>query len=119
LNPSRTPPEAPRRDDVLVHGRRRRPVAERVSAERAGDGTRQPSTDTTGPTAPGNLAAFDIDGCETWLLWAEPVDDFDPEYAILYEVHVNGVFDGAQLDTDRWVTCGTESSNTFTVQAIR
>jgi hypothetical protein len=34
-------------------------------------------------------------------------------------VHVNGVFDGAQLDTDRWVTCGTESSNTFTVQAIR
>jgi hypothetical protein len=80
--------------------------------------TTQPSTDTTGPTAPGNLAAFDIDGCETWLFWAESVDDVDPEYAILYEVHVNGVFDGAQLDTDRWVTYGTESSNTFTVQAI-
>lgn len=80
--------------------------------------TTQPSTDTTGPTAPGNLAAFDIDGCETWLFWAESVDDVDPEYAILYEVHVDGVFDGAQLDTDRWVTYGTESSNTFTVQAI-
>jgi hypothetical protein len=61
-----------------------------------------------GSTAPGNLAAFDIDGCETWLLWAESVDDVDPEYAILYEVHVSGVFDGAQLDTDRWVTYGTE-----------
>jgi hypothetical protein len=31
---------------------------------------------------------------------------------------VNGVFDGAQLDTDRWVTHGTQASNTFTVEAI-
>jgi hypothetical protein len=57
--------------------------------------TTQPTTDTTGPTAPGNLSAFDF-GCETWLFWDESVDDVDPQFAILYEVYVNGVFDGAQ-----------------------
>jgi hypothetical protein len=33
-------------------------------------------------------------------------------------VYVNGVFDGSQIDTDRWITYGTQSSNTFNVQAI-
>jgi hypothetical protein len=75
------------------------------------------STDTTGPTAPGNLYAFDF-GCETWLFWEESVDDVDPQFAILYEVHVNGVFDGALLGIDRWITYGTQASNTFSVQAI-
>ncbi len=79
--------------------------------------TTQPTIDTTGPTAPGNLYAFDF-GCETWLFWDKSADDVDPQYAILYEVYVNGVFDGAQLDIDRWITYGTQSSNTFTVQAI-
>jgi hypothetical protein len=74
-------------------------------------------TDTKGPTAPGNLNAWDF-GCETWLFWNKSVDDVDPQSAILYEVRVNGVFDGQQLDTDRWITYGTQSSNTFTVQAI-
>lgn len=79
--------------------------------------TTQPTTDTTGPTAPGNLYAFDF-GCETWLFWNESVDDVDPQYAILYEVYVNGVFDGAQTDIDRWITYGTQPSNTFSVQAV-
>jgi hypothetical protein len=80
--------------------------------------TTRPSTDTTGPTAPGNLVASNIDGCETWLFWNKSVDDVDSQYAILYEVYVNGVFDGAQIDTDGWITYGTETSNTFSVQAI-
>jgi fibronectin type III domain protein len=75
------------------------------------------STDTAGPTAPGNLNVWDF-GCETWLFWDESVDDVDPQYAILYEVRVNGVFDGAQLDIDRWITYGTQASNTFSVQAV-
>jgi hypothetical protein len=75
------------------------------------------STDTTGPTAPGNLYAFDF-GCETWLFWDESVDDVDPQAAISYEVRVNGVFDGAALGIDRWITYGTQSSNTFSVQAV-
>jgi hypothetical protein len=79
--------------------------------------TTQPSTDTAGPTAPGNLYAFDF-GCETWLFWDKSVDDVDPQLALVYEVYVNGVFDGAQLDTDRWITYGTQTSNTFSVQAI-
>ena len=79
--------------------------------------TTSPSTDTTGPTAPGNLYAFDF-GCETWLFWDESVDDVDPQVAIRYEVRVNGVFDGAQTGIDRWITYGTQTSNTFTVQAV-
>ena len=79
--------------------------------------TTQPSTDTTAPTAPGNLYAFDF-GCETWLFWDESVDDVDPQYAILYEVRVNGVFDGAQNNIDRWITYGTQSTNTYSLQAI-
>jgi hypothetical protein len=79
--------------------------------------TTQPSADTTGPTAPGNLYAFDF-GCETWLFWDESVDDVDPQFAILYEVYVNGVFDGALTGIDRWITYGTQTSNTFSVQAV-
>jgi hypothetical protein len=75
------------------------------------------STDTTGPTAPGNLSAFDF-GCETWLFWDESVDDVDPQSALSYEVRVNGVLDGAQLGIDRWITYGTQTSNTFSVQAV-
>jgi hypothetical protein len=79
--------------------------------------TTQSNTDTTGPTAPGNLYAFDF-GCETWLFWDKSVDDVDPQYAIRYEVLVNGVFDGTQTDIDRWITYGTQTTNTFSVQAI-
>jgi len=79
--------------------------------------TTQPTTDTTAPTAPGNLSASDF-GCETWMFWNKSVDGVDPQVAILYEVYVNGVFDGAQTDIDRWITYGTQASNTFSVQAV-
>jgi chitinase len=74
-------------------------------------------SDTTGPTAAGNLSAFDF-GCETWLFWDKSTDDVDPQAAILYEVRVNGLFDGSQLDIDRWIAYGTQSSNTFSVRAV-
>src|SRR5215208_4295584 len=79
--------------------------------------TTQPTTDTSGPTAPGNLSAFDF-GCETWLFWDDSVDDVDPQYAIFYEVRVNGISDGGGTAIDRWITYGTQSSNTYSVQAI-
>ena len=79
--------------------------------------TTHPTTDTTGPTAPGNLYAFDF-GCETWLFWEKSVDDVDSQSAIRYEVRVNGVFDGAQNNIDRWITYGTQSTNTYSVQAV-
>jgi hypothetical protein len=77
----------------------------------------QANTDTTGPTAPGNLSAFDF-GWETWLSWDQPTDDVDPQAAIRYEIRVNGVLDGAQNATDRWITYGTQATNTYSVQAI-
>jgi hypothetical protein len=79
--------------------------------------TTQPTSDTTGPSAPGNLVAWDF-GCETWLFWDRSVDDVDPQVSIRYEVFVNGVPDGSQTNADRWITYGTQSSNTFSVQAI-
>jgi hypothetical protein len=79
--------------------------------------TTQASTDTSPPSAPGNLYAFDF-GCETWLFWDSAVDDVDPQAAILYEVRVNGVFDDAAANIDRWISYGTQSTNTYTVQAI-
>jgi hypothetical protein len=79
--------------------------------------TTAPSTDAAGPGAPGNLYAFDF-GCETWLFWDESTDDVDPQAAIRYEVRVNGVFDGAANGIDRWITYGTQSTNTYTVQAV-
>jgi hypothetical protein len=79
--------------------------------------TTPPTTDTTGPSAPGNLYAFDF-GCETWLFWDQSVDDVDPQYAIRYEVFVNGVFDGGATAIDRWITYGTQASNTYTVVAV-
>jgi hypothetical protein len=30
---------------------------------------------------------------------------------------VNGVFDGTQTAVDRWITYGTQATNTFSVQA--
>lgn len=86
---------ARRRDHAFIYDRGRRPVGERIGAERGRDL-----------------------GCETWLFWNESVDDVDPQSAIRYEVRVNGVFDGAQTGIDRWITYGTETSNTFSVQAV-
>ena len=79
--------------------------------------TTPPTTDTTAPSAPGNLYAFDFD-CETWLFWDQSVDDVDPQYAIQYDVFVNGVFDGSATAVDRWITYGTQTSNTYTVEAV-
>ena len=75
------------------------------------------STDTTAPTAPSGLYAFDF-GCETWMFWTESTDNADPQEAIRYEIRVNGVFDGQQTNVDRWITYGTQSTNTYSVQAI-
>jgi hypothetical protein len=77
------------------------------------------STDTTPPSAPPGLQAFAIDACETWLSWGDSTDNADPPDWITYEIRVNGVFDGAQVDNAQWITYGNVTgTNTFTVQAI-
>jgi hypothetical protein len=57
-------------------------------------------------------------GCETWLFWNKSVDNVDPQYAIRYDIWVNGVFDGSLNDIDRWITYGTQGTNTYSVQAV-
>jgi hypothetical protein len=44
--------------------------------------------------------------------------DLTPQYTIRYEVLANGVFDGTQVDIDRWITYVTQTTNRFSVQAI-
>ena len=105
------------RDDALVLGRRRRPVPQRVGAERGRDRDHAGDQRHDRAERPGNLVAWDF-GCETWLFWDRSVDDVDPQVSIRYEVFVNGVPDGSQTNADRWITYGTQSSNTFSVQAI-
>jgi hypothetical protein len=75
------------------------------------------SADVTAPSRPGGLYAFDF-GCETWLFWTQSTDDVDPQYAIRYEVFVNGAADGGQNGVDRWIAYGTQSANTYSVDAV-
>src|SRR5688500_3212151 len=51
-----------------------------------------PSTDTTPPSVPTGLGAFDVDtgGGELWLRWIQSTDETDAQNNIEYEIYVNG-----------------------------
>jgi hypothetical protein len=86
--------------------------------------TTRPSTkgsDTTPPSAPGNLSGFD-GGCgEAWLRWDASTDNVDPQLALRYDVFVNG-----RLRPESTVIGGTstvayaavEGSNKFELYAV-
>ncbi len=48
--------------------------------------------DVTPPTTP-DLVGGPVDTCEVHLDWTESTDDFDPQFAIEYEIYVNGEHD--------------------------
>jgi hypothetical protein len=79
--------------------------------------TTEPTSDVTPPTAPTNVRIVDSNGaCEFWVGWTQSTDDTDPQYAIEYEIYVNGVLSplavGAGIDRD--FVYGTASGeNTF------
>lgn len=77
--------------------------------------------DTTAPTIPGDLVGFD-GGCgEAWLSWDESTDDADPQFALRYEIHVNGVLRPESRVFGRDATVAYASvvgSNTFDVVAV-
>ena len=81
-----------------------------------------PTSDVTPPTVPTNVRIVDSNGaCEFWVGWTQSTDDTDPQYAIEYEIYVNGVLSplavGAGIDRD--FVYGTASGeNTFTVKAV-
>ncbi len=82
-----------------------------------------PSTDTTPPSIPTNVRAFNVDtgGGELWLGWTQSVDETDAQNNIEYEIYVNGVLSplpvSAGIDFD-FVYALPGCENTFTVKAV-
>lgn len=84
--------------------------------------TTEPSSDTVPPTAPTNLhLVSDQGGGEFYLGWTQSTDDVDPQYAIEYEIYVNGVLSplavSAGVDQD-FVYARPECENVFVVKAV-
>jgi chitodextrinase len=84
--------------------------------------TTEASSDTVPPTAPTNLhLVSDQGGGEFYLGWTQSTDDVDPQYAIEYEIYVNGVLSplavSAGVDQD-FVYASPECENTFIVKAV-
>jgi chitodextrinase len=80
------------------------------------------TSDVTPPSAPTNVHIVADQGCaEIWLGWTQATDDTDPQYAIEYEIYVNGVLSplpvSAGVDTD-FVYGTAFGENTFVVKAV-
>ena len=75
--------------------------------------------DVTAPTTPA-LGTGYVEGCEVQLIWTESTDDFDPQFAIEYEIYLNGVHvDSSALRfTNRVVYANQNGVNTFAVAAV-
>jgi chitinase len=84
--------------------------------------TTEPSSDTVPPTAPTNLhLVSDQGGGEFYIGWTQSTDNVDPQYAIEYEIYVNGVLSplavSAGVDQD-FVYARPECENVFVVKAV-
>ena len=84
--------------------------------------TTEPSTDTTPPSPPTNLRILRDNGCaEVWLGWTESIDDIDPQFAIEYEIYVNGVLSPLAVSagvSEDFVYGTGFPDNTFVVRAV-
>jgi hypothetical protein len=84
--------------------------------------TTEATSDVTPPSTPTNvrIVVDNNGGCEFWVGWTQSTDNTDPQYAIEYEIYVNGVLSplavGAGIDRD--FVYGTASESTFTVKAV-
>jgi chitodextrinase len=84
--------------------------------------TTDATTDVTPPSAPTNVRIVEDQGCgEVWVGWTQSVDDTDPQWAIEYEIYVNGVLSplpvGGGIDRD-FVYATAHGDNTFVVKAV-
>jgi chitodextrinase len=84
--------------------------------------TTEATSDVTPPSAPTNVRIVRDQGCgEVWLGWTQSTDNMDPQFAIEYEIYVNGVLSplavGAGIDED-FVYATAHGDNTFTVKAV-
>jgi chitodextrinase len=84
--------------------------------------TTEASSDVTPPSAPTNVRIVGSFGCpEFFVGWTQSTDDADPQFAIEYEIYVNGVISplpvSAGVDED-FVYATASGANTFTVKAV-
>jgi chitinase len=84
--------------------------------------TTETTSDVTPPSPPTNVHIVTDQGCgEVFVGWTQSTDDSDPQYAIEYEIYVNGVLSplpvSAGIDTD-FVYATAFGENTFTVKAV-
>jgi chitodextrinase len=84
--------------------------------------TTEATNDVTPPSAPTNVRIVGSFGCpEFFVGWTQSSDDTDPQFAIEYEIYVNGVLSplpvSAGVDQD-FVYATASGANTFTVKAV-
>jgi len=84
--------------------------------------TTEASSDVTPPSAPTNVRIVGSNGCpEFFIGWSQSTDDTDPQFAIEYEIYVNGVISplavSAGVDND-FVYATASGENVFTVKAV-
>ena len=84
--------------------------------------TTEASSDVTPPSAPTNVRIVGSNGCpEFFVGWTQSIDNSDPQFAIEYEIYVNGVLSplavSAGVDQD-FVYATDSGANTFTVKAV-
>ena len=77
--------------------------------------------DTEPPTTPGNLRdnGMSFEDGETWLFWDESTDNVDPQFAIRYDIYVNGAFDHSVTGYGQTIVYGNAGVlNTYQVIAV-
>jgi predicted phage tail protein len=93
-----------------------------TSSSNASIATTEPSSDVTPPTAPTGLHLVRDQGCgEIYLGWTQATDDVDPQYAIEYEIYVNGVLSPLAVSagvSEDFVYATAFGNNVFYVKAV-
>ena len=93
-----------------------------TSTSNASTAITDPSSDTVAPTAPTNLHLVRDQGCgEVTLGWTQAIDDVDPQFAIEYEIYVNGVLSPLAVSagvSEDFVYATAFGDNTFSVKAV-
>jgi chitodextrinase len=84
--------------------------------------TTEATNDVTPPSVPTNVHIVRDQGCgEVWVGWTQSTDDMDPQYAIEYEIYVNGVLSPLAVSagvSEDFVYATAQGDNTFTVKAV-
>ena len=80
------------------------------------------TNDVTPPSVPTNVRIVRDQGCgEVFVGWTQSTDDLDPQYAIEYEIYVNGVLSPLAVSagvSEDFVYATNFGDNTFTVKAV-